>query len=94
MEDIYKEHDRMRWLKSELQRHEYARQRFQDSKDWLMIPKVEPEEKEIYLDEILCEEDINAIRELIDSLIEKEIYRFEGAIWRMERDEEQSMRIM
>jgi hypothetical protein len=52
-----------------------------------MIPKVEPEEEEIYLDEILCEEDINAIKELIDSLIEKEIYRFEGAIWRMEKEE-------
>ena len=49
-----------------------------------MIPKAEPEDVDIYLDEFLCVEDINAISELIDSLIEKEIYRFEGALWRME----------
>lgn len=82
MEDIYKEPDRKAWLRAEINRHEYARQRLNDAKAWLMIPK-EPGEKDIYLDEFLCEEDINAINELIDSLIEKEIYRFEGALWRM-----------
>ena len=49
-----------------------------------MIPKVKPDEADIYLNNILYEEEINAISELIDSLIEKEIYRFEGALWRME----------
>lgn len=87
MEDIYKEPDRKAWLKAEINRHEYARQRLNEAKAWLMIPKVEPGEKDIYLDDILCEEDINAISELIDSLIEKEIYRFEGALWRMEKEE-------
>lgn len=87
MEDIYKEHDRKAWLKAEINRHEYARERLNEAKAWLMIPKVEPNEKDIYLDDILCEEDINAISELIDSLIEKEIYRFEGALWRMEKEE-------
>lgn len=87
MEDIYKEPDRKAWLKAEINRHEYARQRLNEAKAWLMIPKVEPEEVDIYLDEFLCEEDINAINELIDSLIEKEIYRFEGALWRMEKEE-------
>lgn len=87
MEDIYKEPDRKAWLKAEINRHEYARQRLNEAKARLMIPKVEPEEVDIYLDEFLCEEDINAISELIDSLIEKEIYRFEGALWRMEKEE-------
>ena len=89
MEDIYKEPDRKAWLKAEINRHEYARQRLNEAKAWLMIPKVtaEPEEVDIYLNEFLCEEDINAISELIDSLIEKEIYRFEGALWRMEKEE-------
>lgn len=87
MEDIYKEPDRKAWLKAEIKRHEYARQRLNDAKAWLMIPKAEPEDVDIYLDDILCEEDINAISELIDSLIEKEIYRFEGALWRMEKEE-------
>ena len=87
MEDIYKEPDRKAWLKAEINRHEYARQRLNEAKVWLMIPKVEPEEVDIYLDEFLCEEDINAISELIDSLIAKEIYRFEGALWRMEKEE-------
>ena len=86
MEDIYKEPDRKAWLRAEINRHEYARQRLNDAKAWLMIPKVEPDETDIYLDDILCEEDINAISELIDSLIEKEIYRFEGALWRMEKE--------
>lgn len=90
MEDIYKEPDRKAWLKAEINRHEYARQRLNEAKTWLMIPKVESDEKDIYLDDILCEEDIKAISELIDSLIEKEIYRFEGALWRM--GEEQSIR--
>ena len=84
MEDIYKEPDRKAWLRAEINRHEYARQRLNEAKAWLMIPKVEPGEKDVYLDDILCVEDINAISELIDSLIEKEIYRFEGALWRME----------
>ena len=57
------------------------------TKAWLMIPRAEPEDVDIYLDEFLCEEDINAINKLIDSLIEKEIYRFEGALWRMEKEE-------
>lgn len=87
MEDIYKEPDRKAWLRAEINRHEYARQRLNKAKAWLMIPKVEPGEKDIYLDDILCEEDINAISELMDSLIEKEIYRFEGALWRMEKEE-------
>lgn len=87
MEDIYKEPDRKAWLKAEINRHEYARQRLNEAKAWLMIPKVEPGERDIYLDDILCEEDIKAISELIDSLIEKEIYRFEGALWRMEKEE-------
>lgn len=87
MEDIYKEPDRKAWLKAEINRHEYARKRLNEVKAWLMIPKVEPEEVDIYLDDILCEEDINAISELVDSLIEKEIYRFEGALWRMEKEE-------
>ena len=84
MEDIYKEPDRKAWLKAEINRHEYARLRLNDAKAWLLIPKVEPGEKDVYLDDILCVEDINAISELIDSLIEKEIYRFEGALWRVE----------
>ena len=83
MEDIYKEPDRKAWLKAEINRHEYARKRLNEAKAWLMIPRTEPEEVDIYLDEFLCEEDIKAISELIDSLIEKEIYRFEGALWRM-----------
>ena len=87
MEDIYKEPDRKAWLKAEINRHEYARQRLNEAKAWLMIPRAEPEDVDIYLDEFLCEEDINAINELIDSLIEKEIYRFEGALWRMEKEE-------
>lgn len=89
MEDIYKEPDRKAWLKAEINRHEYARERLNEAKNWLMIPKVEPGEKDIYLDDILCEEDINAISELIDSLIEKEIYRFEGALWRVENADRQ-----
>lgn len=84
MEDIYKEPNRKAWLKAEINRHEYARKRLSEAKAWLMIPKAEPEDVDIYLDEFLCVEDINAISELIDSLIEKEIYRFEGALWRME----------
>lgn len=84
MEDIYKEPNRKAWLKAEINRYEYVRKRLSDAKAWLMIPKAEPEDVDIYLDEFLCMEDINAISELIDSLIEKEIYRFEGALWRME----------
>jgi len=89
MEDIYKEPDRKAWLKAEINRHEYVRKRLSDAKAWLMIPKAEPEDVDIYLDEFLCVEDINAISELIDSLIEKEIYRFEGALWRMENADRQ-----
>ena len=84
MEDIYKEPDRKAWLKAEINRHEYVRKRLNEAKAWLMIPRVKPDEADIYLNNILYEEEINAISELIDSLIEKEIYRFEGALWRME----------
>lgn len=84
MEDIYKESDRKAWLKSEISRLDYARKRLNEAKSWLMIPKVKPDEVDIYLNNILYEEEINAISELIDSLIEKEIYRFEGALWRIE----------
>ena len=89
MEDIYKEPDRKAWLKAELNRHKYARERLNEAKSWLMVPKADPEDVDIYLDEFLCLEDINAISELIDSLIEKEIYRFEGALWRMENADRQ-----
>ena len=84
MEDIYKEPDRKAWLKAEVNRHKYARERLNEAKAWLMIPKVKPGERDIYLADILYEEEVNAISELIDSLIEKEIYRFEGALWRVE----------
>ena len=84
MEDIYKEPDRKAWLKSEISWLGYARKRLNEAKSRLMIPKVKPDEADIYLNNILYEEEINAISELIDSLIEKEIYRFEGALWRLE----------
>ena len=84
MEDIYKEPDRKAWLKAEINRCEYARKRLNEAKAWLMIPEVNPGEVDIYLNNILYEEEINAISELIDSLIEKEIYRLEGALWRIE----------
>ena len=50
MEDIYKEPDRKAWLKAEINRHEYARQRLNEAKVWLMIPKAEPEDVDIYLE--------------------------------------------
>ena len=72
------------WNKSEIKRLEEGRQLIKKQADLL-----KSDGTDVYLSELICQEEINAIAELIDSIIEKEILRNELSLARKDlRDRE------
>lgn len=73
-------------LKCEITKVKEAQKVLRDQRDWIKIEKVDGK-GDIYFGDLLYEEEIKAITELIDSLLEREIIRYEGAIWKIKAEE-------
>lgn len=66
--------------KRTIKRLEKARDIIRERKDQLRI-----DDTDVWIAEVICEEELSAIAELIDSIIEKEILRSEIAVYMAER---------
>lgn len=66
--------------KRTIKRLEKARDIIRERKDLLRI-----DDTDVWIAEVICEEELSAIAELIDSIIEKEILRSEIAVYMAER---------
>lgn len=67
-------------VKRTIKRLEKARTIIRERKDLLRI-----DDTDVWIAEVICEEELSAIAELIDSIIEKEILRSEIAVHMAER---------
>ena len=76
-------------LKCAITKAKEAQQVLRDQRDWIKIERVDGK-GDIFFGDLLYEEEIKAITELIDSLLEREIVRYEGAIWKIKAEESSS----
>ena len=71
---------------------ERAKEIIHDKKSFLMIPAYEFDgDNDLYLEELLCEEEFDSIMELIDSCLERKIYREKLKIREYEDEERNNL---
>lgn len=81
-----------RAMQEDVRMRERTKEIIHDYKSYLMIPAYEFDgDNDIYLEEMLCEEEFDSIMELIDSCLERKIYREKLKIREYEDEERNNL---